>query len=142
MRRLATATTRFSLALSLVLALGACGTTVTPIPTPPPTPTPNPYADRIRIGIVSPFLRVGNRVGTSPFPLSNTITHLADLESEPVGRFLFRALYRRDGQRTPIPDLAAEPCQTSTDLLQVTCTIKPATFSNGYPLTVDDRVHV
>jgi ABC-type transport system substrate-binding protein len=125
-------------AISAVLA--ACSTVVTPAPSATPTATPNPYADRIRIGMISPFDRIGNRVGTSPFPLSNVIVHGGDLESEPVAQFLFRALYRYDAVLTPIPDLAAAPCDTSADLLQITCRIGPATFSNGDPLTATDVV--
>jgi ABC-type transport system substrate-binding protein len=118
----------------------ACSTVVTPTPSGAPTTTPSPYADRIRIGMVSPFNRIGNQIGTSPFPLSNVIVRGSDLESEPVAHFLFRGLYRYDAVLTPIPDLAAEPCQTSPDLLQVTCRIGPATFSNGDPLTAMDVV--
>lgn len=97
-----------------------------------------PYADRIRIGIVSPFRRVGDVVGTSPFPLSNMIVHAADIESEPVGRLLFRALYRYDSVLTPVPDLAAEPCEAGLDGLTLTCTVVHTTFSNGDVLTADD----
>jgi ABC-type transport system substrate-binding protein len=128
----------------------SCGETPTSTSTPtpsgpqasgaaiPPTAAPRGFADRIRIGIVSPFERVGGRVGASPFPLSNVIDHGTDMESLPVAGLLFRALYRYDAVLTPVPDLAAEPCSASTDLLLVTCRLGSALFSNGDQLTAAD----
>ncbi|MEO7118931.1 MAG: ABC transporter substrate-binding protein, partial [Candidatus Limnocylindrales bacterium] len=111
----------------------------TPVATATDVPAPA-TADRIRIGIVSPFERVGGRIGTSPFPLSNVVAHAWDIESMPVARFLFRALYQYDSLLSPVPDLASEPCRVTSGLLEVTCKIGAATFSDGHELTAADVV--
>jgi ABC-type transport system substrate-binding protein len=81
-------------------------------PTPPSRAADGPYADRIRIGIVSPFVRSFDGLTiTSPFPLSNAIAHGFDIENEQVARFLFRALYRYDsvlGYSNPALDTLAQ----------------------------------
>ena len=44
----------------------------------------------------------------------------------------------RDDSLSPVPDLAAEPCAISSDLLVVTCVLRAATFHDGTPVTADD----
>jgi ABC-type transport system substrate-binding protein len=47
-------------------------------------------------------------------------------------------LYRVDSILTPVPDLAAAPCDVTADGLEVTCRLLPASFSDATPLTADD----
>ncbi len=127
-------------ALLLASTLAAC--LATPVPsggpsaTPGGSPTASPphLADTIRIGLVSPD------IGPAPaaYPLSNLIRHYFAPESELPGKFLFNALYRFDASLTPVPDLAAKPCDFSADLRTFTCTLRRAQFSNGDAVTAED----
>lgn len=96
------------------------------------------YADRIRIGIVNPGRGDYSDFGPVPYHLSNLTPVFFPSEGEVVTHFLFRALYRLDSILTPVPDLAAAPCEATTDGLTVTCTLLPAKFADGSPLTADD----
>lgn len=112
-------------------------------PSPGPTPTaqsavPSPsgaravhYADRIRIGIISP----GDHDGTmdvTPRRLSNA-TSWYYKEEVLIERFLYNGLFRYDETLRPVPDLATGPCDVSQDGLTATCSIRKATFANGTP---------
>ncbi len=55
-----------------------------------------------------------------------------------VKRFVYSGVYRLDDAQSPVPDLAAEPCGISSDLLVVTCRLREARFHDGTPLTADD----
>ncbi len=138
---------RLTVLAAATLVAAACGQGPIPIASPSPSaPSPAqasistvpPHADRIRIGIVSPYPLPGDTTGTSPFPLSNVIDHQADSEALPVADMIFRALYRYDAVLTPVPDLTTELCSTSSDLLQLTCHLGSARFSNGDPVTAED----
>ncbi len=122
----------------------ACGPSPVPSASPAASPSPSP-ADRassIRIGLVSPGRTPYTDTGPVPFPLSNmTPTSFYVTDGMLVRKFLARALYRLDSVLTPVPDLAAGPCSFSADGLAVTCTLTPATFSDGTALTADDVVH-
>jgi ABC-type transport system substrate-binding protein len=106
--------------------------------TPQPTPSPTQYADRIRIGLVSPWRGDYTDFGPAPYHLSNLTPIFYPSDAEQVTHFLFRALYRLDTVLTPVPDLAAAPCDASSDGLMVTCTLIPATFGDGTKLSADD----
>jgi len=55
-----------------------------------------------------------------------------------VRRFVYSGVYRWDDSLSPVPDLAAEMCEISSDLLVVTCVLRDATFHDGTPVTADD----
>jgi len=118
-----------------------------------PAPSPAGYAETLRIGLISPgpkFFMVrtaeGNFVddsyisGPTAFPLSNGMVRGVDTESELVGRFLFRALYRLDERLRPVPDLTAGYCKPDASLTVYDCPLRPSRFSSGDPVTADDVV--
>jgi ABC-type transport system substrate-binding protein len=53
---------------------------------------------------------------------------------------LYQGLYRYDEHFAPVPDLAAKPCDVSSDLVTITCQLAESTFSDGSPATADDVV--
>ena len=55
-----------------------------------------------------------------------------------VRRFVYSGVYRWDDSLSAVPDLAAELCDFSSDLLVVTCVLRDATFHDGTPVTADD----
>ena len=57
---------------------------------------------------------------------------------ELASRLVYSAVYRYDDSLSPVPDLAAEPCEVSEDGLTITCELVEATFHDGSPLTADD----
>ncbi len=151
-------TSRQRLLIALSLFVAACTSTPVPLPTvvptavnsstpasttsqatPSATPTSAPtYADRIRIGIVNPGRNEWSDFGPTPLHIGNLTHFFFPTDGEIVTHFLFRALYRLDSVLTPVPDLAAAPCETSDNDRTVTCTLLPATFADGSPLTADD----
>jgi ABC-type transport system substrate-binding protein len=103
-----------------------------------PSSAPTRYADRIRIGLVNPWRGDYSDFGPAPFHLSNLTPIFYPSDAELVTHFLFRALYRLDTVLTPVPDLAAAPCDTTAGGLTVTCSLTRATFSDGSLVTADD----
>jgi ABC-type transport system substrate-binding protein len=98
------------------------------------------YADRIRIGLISPGLHDGAiSLDVTPRRLSNASSS-DDEQDVLIERFLYNGLFRYDGILRPVPDLARDPCIVSADGLTATCSIREATFSNGTPMTADDVV--
>ena len=67
--------------------------------------------------------------------LSNAATDQASRAALP---FIFNALYQLDATLAPVPDLAAEPCDTSADGLTWTCTVREARFHSRLPVTAED----
>jgi ABC-type transport system substrate-binding protein len=55
-----------------------------------------------------------------------------------VRRFVFSGVYRSNEAGEPVPDLAAEMCTWSKDLLDISCMLRPANFHDGTPLTAKD----
>ena len=113
-------------AVVMALLIGACAACAGPTPSSPPC-RGSGFADTLRIGLISPGSKfimertadggivdlpsTEEGVGPAAFPLSNGIVKGIDIESELVGRFLFRALYRLDEHLLPVPDLAADYCR-------------------------------
>ncbi len=65
---------------------------------------------------------------------------LSDVPTSEAYQFIGTGLYQYDASLTPIPDLAADICETSEDEITWTCTLRDATFHNGDPVTADDVV--
>jgi ABC-type transport system substrate-binding protein len=105
----------------------------------PTASAPAEAADEIVFGLtIPPF-------APSPFfTLSNTT---AAGFRPPGGRpglgvqLVHSGLYRYDDSLAPVPNLAAEPCDVSADLLAITCRLVETTFHDGTPLTADDVVY-
>ena len=71
-------------------------------------------------------------VGPAGYPLSNEMVRGNDLETQLVGRFLFRALYRLDEELRPVPDLAEDYCDVDDARTTWTCRLRSdVAFSNG-----------
>ena len=71
-----------------------------------------------------------------------TISNAAD-SGPPNGRtsriqLVYNGLYRYDDSLSPVPDLAAVPCDVSEDQVTITCRLVEATFHDGSQLTADD----
>ena len=64
----------------------------------------------------------------------------ADVPTAEAYGFIGTGLYQYDATLTPVPDLAADLCETSEDELTWTCTLREATFHNGDPVTAADVV--
>jgi ABC-type transport system substrate-binding protein len=104
---------------------------------PPATPTssvvPGANGSTIVIGLpippfaASPFVKISNAFGFRP-----------PLRAEIVTQLVYNGLYRYDDSLSPVPDLAAEPCNVAPDLVTITCSLVAATFHNGALLTADD----
>jgi ABC-type transport system substrate-binding protein len=82
--------------------------------------------------------------GTITYAIDGQLTTIsnanADVPTSEAFDFLDAALYTYDATLTPVPDLAADLCETSEDQLTWTCTLKEATFHNGDPVTAADVV--
>ena len=82
--------------------------------------------------------------GTITMVVDGQITQLsnanADVPTAAAVAFIGAALYKYDATLTPVPDLAADLCETSEDGLVWTCTLREATFHNGDPVTAADVV--
>ncbi|MDQ3880727.1 MAG: peptide ABC transporter substrate-binding protein [Chloroflexota bacterium] len=98
-----------------------------------PTNTVQPDASgvgtgRLVIGLIDdpdrppPFLDISNDGGQTIY----------------LTRFVHRGLYRYDDELSPVPDLAAEPCEIGSDLVTITCRLSDASFHDGTPVTADD----
>ncbi|MFN2483721.1 MAG: peptide ABC transporter substrate-binding protein [Candidatus Limnocylindria bacterium] len=116
-----------------VLWLAACtGTPQSPSLSVPPVGTGEP----IVIGIAvppfapSPLFTFGNARAT-PFRPPAARPELAT-------QLVYNALYRYDDTLSPVPDLAAEPCDIAADQVTITCQLVEASFHDGTPVTADD----
>lgn len=114
------------------LVLAACtGEGESPAPTQAPGETPGETDD----GPDGPSGTIAMVVDGQITTLSNAIS---DVPTAEAGQFLFNGLYQYDETLTPVPDLAADICDTSEDGITWTCTLVEASFHNGDPVTADD----
>lgn len=120
---------------ALVVALGlvaSCDATASPSPNKssspqvPSAPTLPPDGHPLALSMQDMPGLAGVDVGPSAPP------HLIVL------RMVHAMLFRPDASLTPLPDLAARPCDVATDGVTVTCTLRRATFHDGSPVTAAD----
>lgn len=83
--------------------------------------------------------------GTITYAIDGQLTTLSNANSDvPTAEafsFIHAGLYQYDATLTPVPDLAADLCETSDDEIVWTCTLKDGlTFHNGDPVTAADVV--
>ncbi len=81
--------------------------------------------------------------GTITYAIDGQLTTLSNANSDvPTAEafsFIGAGLYQYDATLTPVPDLAADLCETSDDEIVWTCTLKDGlTFHNGDPVTAAD----
>jgi ABC-type transport system substrate-binding protein len=81
--------------------------------------------------------------GTITYAIDGQLTTLTNANSDvptfEAVSFIGAALYTYDETLTPVPDLAADLCETSEDGITWTCTLLDGlTFHNGEPLTAAD----
>lgn len=116
----------------LLIALLA-GCTLAPTPTPTSSPSAPPAAGSpIVIGLAIP------EFAESPLIYISNATHLRVRAQEIIPQLVYNALYRYDESLTPVPDLAAEPCEVRADQVTIRCTLREATFHDGSSVTADD----
>jgi ABC-type transport system substrate-binding protein len=128
-------------AVALALIVAACGSVESPEPTTStPASGPPSLVDDLIVGIHIPSEdALGDFGGPTP-------TDLPLFSLDPNGniwdlvgpRLVYSGVYRLDANYAPVPDLAAEPCATSADLLVITCRLHEASFHDGTPLTARD----
>ena len=86
----------------------------------------------------------GTGTGTITMIVDGQITTLSnansDVPTSEAYQFIGTGLYQYDESLTPVPDLAADLCETSEDEITWTCTLQDATFHNGDPVTAADVV--
>ncbi len=86
----------------------------------------------------------GTGTGTITMVVDGQITTLSnaasDVPTAEAYQFIGTGLYQYDASLTPIPDIAADLCETSEDEITWTCTLQDATFHNGDPVTAADVV--
>lgn len=125
LRRLAT--------IPLAMLIAACG--AAPTPTPSPTASPTPTAETIVIALALPSF------ATSPFfHMSNGMGGFRPRSGPDFTQLIYNGLYRYDDTLSPVPDLAARPCDVAADQVTITCRLVETTFHNGTPMTADDVV--
>ena len=62
----------------------------------------------------------------------------AGVADQRIVRMVHAALYRYDASLVAVPDLASAPCDVGDDLVTITCTLRPASFHDGTPVTASD----
>ena len=127
--------------MALALALGGCSPMASPAPTPSaPASDPPQLAETLVVGVHLPAdAALGGQGGLTPIDLPFYSLHPnGSFWNDVVRRLVYSGVYRLDGTQSPVPDLAAEPCTVSADLLVVTCRLRPASFHDGTPLTARD----
>ncbi|MBA3740125.1 MAG: hypothetical protein H0W98_03125, partial [Chloroflexi bacterium] len=86
----------------------------------------------------------GQGTGTITYAIDGGLTTLSnalsDVPTAEAFGFIGAALYQYDATLTPVPDLAADLCETSEDGIVWTCTLTEAKFHNGDPVTAADVV--
>jgi ABC-type transport system substrate-binding protein len=119
------------LRLLMVVILAGCTavpTTETPTPTAGQSTEPIVIALPLPPHVPAPFFRSTNAIEV----------RIAPSNPELASRLVYSAVYRYDDSLSPVPDLAAEPCEISEDGLTITCELVEAAFHDGSPLTADD----
>jgi ABC-type transport system substrate-binding protein len=114
--------------LAAVLVIGC-----TAAPPASPTPVAPTSTDPIVIALTIPAF-----IAAPFFRSTNAIEGRAASHPELASRLIYSALYRYDDSLSPVPDLAAEPCEITDDGLTITCELVEAIFHDGSPLTADD----
>jgi ABC-type transport system substrate-binding protein len=130
--------------IAVVVAVSACGPAPAPS-SPAASSTPvapatissaaaGPPADTIRLGLYEP-------PGIDGYGLSDDALNAYQDEPGVLPlELLYDGLYHYDDHYNPVPDLAAKPCDVSTDGLTITCQLVTGTFADGSPFTADDVV--
>lgn len=124
---------RISAWASLTVAALLAGCTLAPTPTPTSSPSAPPAAGSpIVIGLAIP------EFAESQLLYISNATSLRVRQREIIPQLVYNALYRYDESLTPVPDLAAEPCEVRADHVTIRCTLREATFHDGSSVTADD----
>ncbi|MCV0404302.1 MAG: hypothetical protein K5924_11470 [Chloroflexi bacterium] len=120
------------------LILAACGTQ------PGESGEPTDAPESVDPGTSADPTDGGAGTGTITMIVDGQITTLSnalsDVPTSEAYQFIGTGLYQYDAELTPIPDLAADLCETSEDEITWTCTLQDATFHNGDTVTADDVV--
>lgn len=128
-------------AVALAFMVGACSPVELPKPTgSPPASEPPRAAETMIVGVHLPADQaLGGSGVLTPIDLPLYSLHPnGSLWDDLVKRFVYSGVYRLDDAQSAVPDLAAEPCAVSADLLVVTCRLREASFHDGTPVTADD----
>ena len=126
--------------LALALMVGACSPVERPEPTrsAPASEAPR-VAEKMIVGVHLPVEAALGDIVVPSIDLPFYSLHPnGSLWDDVVKRFVFSGIYRLDEAQSPVPDLAAEPCAVSADLLVITCRLREASFHDGTPVTADD----
>jgi ABC-type transport system substrate-binding protein len=111
------------------------GCTAVPQTSPTPSAQVEPAGEIVYGQTVPPF-------APSPFfTISNTTAagfRPPGARPELATELVYNGVYRYDDSLSPVPDLAAEPCEVAADGLTITCRLVEAKFHDGTPLTADD----
>ncbi len=105
-----------------------------------PVTDPPRVAETLIVGMHVPVEMAPEDIGgltPTELPLSSLHPN-GSLRDSVLQRFVYSGVYRLDETQSPVPDLAAEPCEVRADLLVVTCSLRPASFHDGTPLSADD----
>ena len=117
--------------LALSAAIVACSA--------PPDASPSPSVPSAGTSDTIVFGQLLPGFAQSPFfTISNAAGFRAPERPEIVTQLVYNGLYRYDDSLTPVPDLAAEPCEVNADQVTIVCKLAEATFHNGTTLTADD----
>ena len=117
-------------AIALSAVIGSCGTAEV---SRSPSTVPVGPGEPIVIGLslppfaATPFISIRASAGFK-----------APERPDIVAQLVYNGLYRYDDSLSPVPDLAAEPCEVRPDQVTIVCRIVEAKFHDGTPLTADD----
>ncbi len=119
--------------LCALLLPAACRPVVSPSPSTDSSTAPT--GATIVVGLTTPPTAV------SPFvAMTNGYENPPSLRGDLMPQLMYNGLYRYDDSLSPVPDLAAEPCEIAADQVTIRCRLVEARFHDGTSLTADDVV--